>query len=68
MAKSIVASSATKKPRKSATEKKPAYCLGCNENGIFCTCKPQIGDITTKLEVKRIKRGTFLFSFVGGAA
>lgn len=66
MAKSIVASSATEKPRKSATEKKPTYCPRCNEIELFCTCKPPLGDITTKLEVKRIKRGTFLFTF-GGA-
>ncbi len=57
--------------RKSAAKAtpKPTYCTRCNEQGIFCTCTPQIGDITTKLEVKRIKRGTFLSTFgdVGGA-
>jgi hypothetical protein len=57
--------------RKSAAKAtpNPTYCPRCNEQGIFCTCTPQIGDITTKLEVKRIKRGTFLSTFgdVGGA-
>jgi len=62
MAKKIVA-----QPQPRPQPQPPVYCSKCNEQGIFCTCKPPLGDTTTKLEVKRLKRGTFLFSFVGGA-
>ena len=60
MAKKIVAQP---QPRpQPQPQPQPVYCSKCNEQGIFCTCTPQ-------LEVKRIKRGTFLFTFgnVGGA-
>jgi hypothetical protein len=53
--------------RKSATEKKPTHCPRCNESGMFCFCDiDQQIEKAKALEVKRLKRGTFLFSF-GGA-
>jgi hypothetical protein len=62
--------------RKSAAKAtpNPTYCPRCNESELFCFCcgieLPKSGTLFAKqakaLEVKRIKRGTFLFTF-GGA-
>lgn len=72
MAKKIVAQPKATNNKATPNE---TYCPRCNESGMFCICKPFVADITTRtprtqLEVKRLKRGTFLFSFapVGGAA
>jgi len=63
MAKKIVAQpNATNKATPNET-----YCPTCNEHGMFCFCDVKEKSKQAKaLEVKRLKRGTFLFSFVGG--
>ena len=45
-------------------KQRAVFCKKCNEAELFCFCDiKQQAKQAKALEVKRIKRGTFLFSF-----